>query len=292
MQSRPALKVNAGQIAFFLSVAALLTIIYAKLFVRMYSDWNAADSYYSHGFLIPPICLYIVWLKRKEFFAAPPSSSSLGYLLILGSMFFLVMEVFLGFAILGQITIVPMLFGLLLITCGWARAKTMWFPIAFLTVMIPIPSSITQSITFTLKAFAAEIAVKGAQLFQFPMTREGSYIHIGDDSLLVGDVCGGLRSLIALLATGALVAYFSRSSRKGQWATLLMSGPIAVAANVVRIFTLCIVAYYQGSEYAAGKFHDVSGILIFVVAFILFFMLEALLRKWLPPREKAEVSSA
>jgi hypothetical protein len=35
--------------------------------------------------------------------------------------------------------------------------------------------------------------------------RAGSYIHFRDDFLVVGEVCGGLRSLIALCALFALV---------------------------------------------------------------------------------------
>jgi len=62
----------------------------------------------------------------------------------------------------------------------------------------------------------------------------------------------------------------------------VLSGPIAIVSNVFRIFLLCLVGYFWGSEVAAGRFHDVSGYLIFVVAFILFFGLEALLRRWAP----------
>jgi len=52
--------------------------------------------------------------------------------------------------------------------------------------------------------------------------------------------------------------------------------------NVIRIFLLCIVGYFWGSSVAAGAVHDVSGILIFVVAFLLFFALETQLRRRAP----------
>src|SRR5690606_2860352 len=65
---------------------------------------------------------------------------------------------------------------------------------------------------------------------------------------------------------------------------LLIAGPIAVFSNVIRILFLCIVAYHYGSEVAVGKLHDISGIGIFAVAFVMLFTAEALLRKYLPPR--------
>src|SRR5690606_10242402 len=91
-------------------------------------------------------------------------------------------------------------------------------------------------------------------------------------------VCGGLRSLIALLAIGTLVAYMSRTYFWARLVLLAMAGPIAIFANVMRIFLLCVVGYFYGAETAAGWVHDVSGYGIFIIAFGLFFGLEALLR--------------
>jgi EpsI family protein len=61
-----------------------------------------------------------------------------------------------------------------------------------------------------------------------------------------------------------------------------MSVPVAIFTNVLRIFALCVVGYYQGSAVAAGTFHDVSGVMIFVVAFGLFMGLEKLLVRFFP----------
>ncbi|MEA3365961.1 MAG: archaeosortase/exosortase family protein, partial [Candidatus Hydrogenedentes bacterium] len=63
---------------------------------------------------------------------------------------------------------------------------------------------------------------------------------------------------------------------------------IAVLTNILRIFGLCVVGYFYGSEVAAGTFHDVSGILIFMVAFICFFSLEGVLRKAVPAKDVKE----
>lgn len=271
-------------IASIVASAALLAFTYKGLFKIMYTSWNATDSYYSHGFLIPPIVLFICWLKRKEFLAAPLRSSPAGYPLILGAGFFLLLSGFLGFNVIGQLTLLPMIAGLCLIFFGWPRTKVLWFPLLFLIMMIPLPGSVTQSITFKLKLLAAQVAVGITNVLGYPLVRQGSYIHWENDSLLVGDVCGGLRSLIALLAIGMLMAYFSKTKPWARVVILLMSGPIAVVANIFRILLLCIVAYYWGSDYAAGDFHDISGVFIYIVAFALFFTMEGILRKFADKR--------
>jgi exosortase len=184
-----------------------------------------------------------------------------------------------------------MITGALLLLHGGPRTQRMCFPIAYLIFMVPIPASLTQSIALKLKLFATECAVQLTSLCTLPVVREGSYVHFGNDQLLVGEVCGGLRSLIALLALGALMAYVSRTRAWARILLLALSGPVAVVTNILRISSLCAVAYFYGSDVAAGKFHDISGILIFVVAFVFFFSVDGLLRRLAPLDSKKEKSS-
>ena len=283
---------NARRLLLMLAACAgFLALMYAEPFEKMVGNWDDPDSYYSHGFLIPPIVLYLLWLKRKEFLAAPQSSHPLGYLLVGGACAMLLLSDFLAFVIGAQLSFLPMVFGLSLLLFGWQRTKIIWFPLFFLIMMIPLPGSVTQAFSLRLKLFASEVAVQMAHGIGYSIIRDGSYIYFKDDLLLVGDVCGGLRSLIALLAIGLLMAYFSKTPTWARVVILLMAVPIAIIANIFRIFTLCLVAYYHGSTFAAGTFHDISGILIFVVAFILFFSLESLLR-WISVRRSDPAGAA
>jgi exosortase/archaeosortase family protein len=78
------------------------------------------------------------------------------------------------------------------------------------------------------------------------------------------------------------MAYYSKARPWARGLTLVMSGPIAIISNVTRIFMVCVVGYFWGSQIAAGKFHDISGFCIFAIAFVLFAALEAVLRRWAP----------
>lgn len=285
---------GSGGLTFWFSVTGalvLLAVIYAQPVREMVRNWGLVDSYYSHGYLIVPICLYLVWLKRDDLARVPRDSSPLGYLFIIGSSAFLLLGSFLGFLVFQQLSIVPMLAGISLVFLGKKQTKVLWFPIVFLLFMIPMPGSVTQSIVFDLKMLAAGLSVRLAQLMTLPMIHDGSYIRFKNDALLIGNVCGGLRSLIALLAIGTLMAYFSQSRSWARWLVLLLSGPIAIAANVFRIFVLCIVAYFWGSGFAGGTFHEVSGLFIFGIAFVLFFFMETTLRRVAPTGSSVEAGS-
>ncbi len=263
-------------------IAAILVVMYQRSVWEMYRVWNMSDSLYSHGILVPFISLGVIWIKRKEILAAPRDVSAAGYAWLVMGMAMLILGDFLGFRFVGQFSLIPVLTGVSILFLGKTPTKRMWFPLAFLLFMVPIPPSLTTSITFEIKIIAAENAVRLARLLTLPMVREGSWIHFNGDKLLIGDVCGGLRSLISLMAVGALVTYFSKTSTWARVVLIVMTVPIAIIANIVRIFLLCVVGYFYGSDVAAGRVHDVSGIAIFVVAFALFFGLEAQLRRWAP----------
>jgi EpsI family protein len=269
-----------------LLIVPVLVAMYWRSSWEMYMVWMMQDSYYSHGFLIPIICLGIAWLKRDAILRAPRDTSRWGYAWVLCGVFMLLLGDFLGFRVFGQLSMIPVLAGVIMLLLGKSVAKALWFPLVFLVFMVPIPPSLTQSVALHLKLIAAECAVQMARLLTLPIVREGSFIHFNGDKLLIGEVCGGLRSLIALLAVGALATYFSKTRPWARAVLIAMTVPIAVIANVFRIFFLCVVGYFYGSGVAAGRVHDISGILIFVVAFALFFVLEAWLRRVAPQKEE------
>jgi exosortase len=272
-----------------LAIAVLIAMVVAYRFYgrELYLNWNMRNSYYSHGFLVPFVSLFFAWRNRAAFLAAEAKPSPWGYLWMAGAAALLLLADFLGFRVLGQVSLVVMIVGVLLVIMGVQRTLTLWFPLAFLLFMVPIPASLTASITFRLKLIASEAAVGLCNLLTMPVVQDGSYIHFKDDYLVVGEVCGGLRSLIALFALGAIIVYVSKCKTWARVVLLLLTGPIAIIANIFRIFLLCVVGYLYGSEVASGKVHDFSGYLIFVVAFGLFFIAEAVLRRLALEREPA-----
>jgi exosortase/archaeosortase family protein len=88
--------------------------------------------------------------------------------------------------------------------------------------------------------------------------------------------CSGMRSLFALLVVGAMFSYFRQRTlwrRLALFSTIL---PIAIVANMVRILVLIFAAMIFGQKWAIGDvekevsaFHELTGIVVFLVALML-----------------------
>lgn len=147
------------------------------------------------------------------------------------------------------------------------------FPLIFLIFMVPLPEAVIGIISFPLKIFAAKAGVWITKVVGIPIYIEGFNIFIPTGYLLVGNPCSGLRSLIAFLALGSILAYLGPVSIVKKWFLFFLSIPIALLSNIVRIPILIFVSNYWGLEAAAPDtlVHTGSGILVFVLGFLLMF---------------------
>jgi exosortase len=102
-------------------------------------------------------------------------------------------------------------------------------------------------------------------------TNEGSTIFLEGAVVTVGNACSGLRSLISLIFLGMIFAAITQLTPPRKAILFISSIPIALVANIVRVFLLCVIANRWGGDKIKGLVHDASGYLIFVVAFLLLY---------------------
>lgn len=258
-------------------LAIIVIAAYIPAFIWMIERWSAHDTYYSHGFLVPFISIFIVWLKREKLSRLEISPSSLGWLFFLPSIIVYAISALLRVHFSAGFSFIFVLSGLVLLFFGKKFLRELIFPILFLIFMIPLPLVTIANISFRLKIFAAQAATAIVNKLGIPAVRDGSVIKTMHSYLIVEDPCSGIRSLIALIALGALMAYFSRISKPKKAALFLSSVPIAVSSNVIRIASLTLVSEMYGAKFATGAFHDTMGILVFVFAFLGLLLVEKIL---------------
>jgi exosortase len=158
--------------------------------------------------------------------------------------------------------------------------------------MVPLPLEVMADTSLKLKLLATRMAMALLDMTGILTINDGSTIYLENGSCLtVGNACSGLRSLIALIFLGVVFASLSDLSRPRKFLLFLASMPIAIIANVFRVYLLCLIAHFWGSQRIEGVIHDASGYLIFVIAFLLLYAVNRLLN-WGKPKPQPESQPA
>ena len=262
-------------------VLLLLVLTNIPLFIDLVADWINDDNY-SHGFFIIPISIYLYYSKRDTLqFPSEKSQSGL-YLFILGLLFIILGTAASEF-FTTRVGFVLSLTGFTLYTIGYPNFRKVWFSFFFLLFMIPIPSIIYYAATIPMQLFATKVTVGLLKVIGVPVARNGNIIALPNYMLEVVEACSGLRSLMTLLALGALYSYTKMPGKILPIILFCATVPIAIATNIFRIFSTALGAYAVSKEIAEDFLHELSGILVFVTALIMMLILGAILQ-WIRNR--------
>jgi len=267
------LKANKLSLVFGVLCLASFIYVYYGTFLWLCERYTIPDSDYSHGFLIPLISGYFIWKKRNILESIPAASSKTGLIFIILALLIHVGSVWTHVFFTSGFSMLLLLIGFSLYFFGREFTKSISFPLAFLVFMFPLPMGVIGAISFPLKMMVSNLAVTVLNAFGFPLYREGAVVHLARTMLVIDDPCSGIRSLISLLALGALIAYISRTTLLKKGILFLAAIPIAIFSNVLRVCALILAANGLGSQWAMPEhwFHTASGMGVFGISMILLF---------------------
>ena len=290
-----------------LLLAAAVTFAYWGVLARLGRFWWE-DENYSHGLLIPFVIGYILWagrgrLARAEKRPRPAWGAGVVALALLA-----LWAGTAGAELFAQrMSLVLLLAGLCVYFWGWRLLRAVAVPLVLLALAIPLPSIIFNKVAFPLQLFASRCAVWVMRLVDIPVLRDGNVIELyplGSPTtkrLEVVEACSGIRSLMTLVTLAVVFAYFTSPSREGGaggdgdrrrsrfavWrAALIVAAavPIAIITNAARVSGTGVLARYYGTQVADGFFHEFSGWVIYVAAFLLLFAFGWIIDRFNPSR--------
>ena len=274
-------RLSRYQMGLFIILLLGIAVVYAGIFQNLYLDWMD-DPNYSHGLLVPFISGYFVWQQREKLENLKIKPLNSGIFLIL----FALLVLFAGVAaqeyFSRRTSFVFLLAGIVLFLFGWQWLKSLALPIGFLFFMIPLPYIVYDAMAFPLKLFVAKFSVISLKLMGVVVWREGNIIMFPQTVLEVADACSGLRSLMSLLALGVALAVFSQEKISRRVLLVLLTVPIAILTNMIRVIGTGFLAQYYGAAAAEGFFHEFAGMGVFVLAMVMLFACSGVLRKVWP----------
>ena len=268
-----------GSILLLLFVGA-----YFVPFSSLYNTWMTNDDY-SYGILIPFISAFFLWDKRQALKGVAIQSCWPVFPLLL---LFVLLSIYGVLGSSGHISrpALPILIVLFAIFCfGMDFFKRASLSLCFLAFMIPLPTILDRTIGVYLKSISSELGGMFLRACGYSVYVSGNIIDLGVTKLQVVDACSGLRFLFPLMALGVLYGYFFERSFWKRVACVVVTIPIAILTNVLRIGITGVLTYNFGSKMAEGFFHDFQGLAIFMVAFVFLFVFGRFLR-FFPPKDK------
>ncbi|MHB8368820.1 MAG: exosortase [Leptospirales bacterium] len=254
--------------SFFLlfSVLVAVAVSFGNI-EKLVDDWRTIPSY-SHGFLIPFVVIFLVYLDRERLRRLPVVPSLWGVVCVGAGTALLVIGSLSGLDFLRQISIVFLAGGLVAGFWGTAMLSALRFPLLYSLFMVPLPYIVYNAMAFPLQMLAARGAAQILNHLDVPVFREGNIIHLPHISLGVVQACSGIQSLVSLLAISVLLTKILDLHGAIAWFFALSAVPVAVVANMSRIAMTGLLGSFLDPALAEGFFHLFSGWMVFMFAFV------------------------
>lgn len=251
----------------------LLALIYWRIVAQMAGDWIIDDDM-GHGFFVPAVALYIVWLKRHEMVACVPNWWALVLLAYAAVQLYVAT---LGVELyLARTSLILAIAGGVLLLAGTENLKRLILPLFLLFFMVPLPAIIYNQITFPLQLFASRVAETSLMLLGIPVLRDGNILELPSQRLSVVEACSGIRSLLSLTFLSLVYGYLFDNRPWMKWALLVLTVPIAIVVNAMRV-TITGVLSEVNPQLAEGFFHTAEGWIVFIMALALLVVAHRLL---------------
>ncbi len=292
-ESAPARRIRLDplQTVLFLAICAAAVFLYSRygseynvesgstsVFTWIRMQWRFDNFKFS--WIMPVVALYTVWLQRDELAAAPKHVSAWGFAGVFLSLALHVLAYRAQQPRISLITFATLIWSTTWAVWGWEVARRLLFALGY-TVLAFIGFHLMH-FTMRLRLAASQLAVFLLNGIGIPSVAQGTVVLSkagGGFQFEVADGCSGLRSLVVMTALAAPYAWFRLRGFFRRWALFLLSVPLAMLANTLRIFTIGMVAEWIGQDLAMKVYHDFSGYLVFFLAIFLLMATASLLEK-------------
>lgn len=250
-----------GVLVYFFGFFKVFVNGVQSTYVWGWDAWNEGNDL-EHGSLILPGAILVVWMHREALRRSVKRPSIMGLApLLVGILGFLVSV----WTLQPRIALVALPF--LILGCVWflwgrETARLVLFPCALLLFMVPVGFLLGH--TEPLQRLVAAFVHGLTRLLHLGIERDGVKLLAADGSFQceVAGGCSGIRSLMAMTMLAACYVHFTQ---KGLWKKVLIFAvalPCAVVGNMVRVFTIVLVAKFISPAFGTGVWHDISGFLV------------------------------
>ena len=254
-----------GAMYLFLAGVAL---VYAPIILDAARQWISNDNY-AHGFFIFPVSIFLLWMRRDQIKAAERRPEAWGLLLIVVGLLGAMGSYLLQIKYIGMWSLIPTLAGGIFALHGRQLWKVTQFSVWFLLFAAPIPNSFLGPLTGQIQGISCTGAALIMSTLGYPVIQHANVLDVPGASLEVATACSGFHKLISLLAFAAIYGHLFLPTLGKRGLLVLLSVPIALLVNVLRICGLVVATIYGGLP-GLHATHDPAEIVAICLSFALF----------------------
>ncbi|WP_018936873.1 exosortase A [Thioalkalivibrio sp. ALJ24] len=279
-ESRTQSMPDALQMRWWLAAAALglglviLGVAYYPTFASMVAIWQRSDTF-AHGFLIVPIVLFLLYLKRDEVRHLAPEPTWWAMVPLLGLSLVWVAGELVDVISVRQFAAVLMIPALFWLVLGSAITWRLQFPLAYLLFAVPFGEFMVEP----MMIWTADFTVAAVQWSGIPIYRDGLNFELPTGRWSVVEACSGVRYLMASVAVGTLYAFLIYRSPWRRVAFVGVAILVPIVANWMRAYGIVMIGHLSDMRLAAGVDHLVYGWVFFGVIIFLMFLIGAIWRE-------------
>jgi exosortase len=224
---------------------------------------------YTHVLTIIPISVYLAFNQRRDWTGSAGLDAGFGIPLLVLSLTIGLCWSWTtferpGFGLfVGMFALVTWWFGAIALCFGRRVFHVLLFPIMFLLWLVPWPELFLSRVVTGLQQASASLAYFVFQLSGVPVGKDGVVLSIPGLSIEVASECSSIRSSIILVITSMVLVHVLLRSGLRRWLVIVLTLPLSVAKNAVRIFTLSILATHVDPSFLTGRLHRQGGIVFF-----------------------------
>ncbi|WNB74681.1 VPLPA-CTERM-specific exosortase XrtD [Methylomonas koyamae] len=258
--------------SFWGAAFLLLCLVFRDSLAEMVGTWIGLEEY-SHGFFIPCITVYLIWMRRSELSVAPSFKESvLGLVIIVTGLLIFILGGLATIRTMEQYAFLVVLTGMFACAFGLKGLKTASVPLLFLVFMVPFPAFILNNLSSKLQLISSWLGVEFIRACDIMVYLEGNVIDLGNYKLQVVDACSGLRYLFPLASLAFLCAYLFKGPFWQKLLIFLSAMPLTIFMNSFRIGVIGVLVDNWGTEMAEGFLHDFEGWAVFLLCMALLFI--------------------
>ena len=226
------------------------------------------DERYLQIVLAPLGCVFLILRERRAIFAQARYSPRPGIPLLALAML-LAMAVApvsgsLGL-LLAVFAIVLVLMAAFVLCYGTRSFRAALYPLCCLFAMVPLLPSWMDRVAAVLQHGSASISYEILRLTGVPVFRRGTLFALPGLTFEVGLECSGIRSGLAMMMVAIAVGYVYLRSGWTRSALILLTIPIVLFKNSVRIVVITMMGAYVDRIFLDGPLHHLYGGLVFTV---------------------------